>query len=90
MITKRSPTAAEKRYIEQIKEMACLICDAPGPSDAHHIKQTTHYLAIPLCKDCHQGAKNGIHGARHMWKVTKMDEFDALGKLIGLMHASGR
>ena len=27
----------------------------------------TVFCGIPLCKDCHQGSQNGIHGRRAMW-----------------------
>jgi len=36
------------------------------------------YLCIPLCKDCHQGSFNGIHGQARIWKVMKLDEMDVL------------
>jgi hypothetical protein len=29
---KPAPTAAERRHIERIKAMKCVLCDAPGPS----------------------------------------------------------
>ena len=66
----------------RIKEMPCVVCDAPPPSDAHHIKQGLHFLCLPLCKDCHQGSFNGIHGQARIWSVYKMDEITALNKVI--------
>ena len=41
-------------------------------------RRSGHWLTMPLCKDCHQGSKNGIHGERVMWKVMKKDEHDVL------------
>ena len=38
-------------------------------------------LAVPLCKDCHQGP-NGIHGDRAMLKVQKIEELDLLVRLL--------
>ena len=58
--------------------MPCSVCDAPGPSHAHHIKQNCAWTCVALCYDCHQGP-NGIHGDRAMWRIYKMDELDALG-----------
>lgn len=67
--------------------MPCGVCGQSGPSDAHHIKQHMQYLCIPLCKDCHQGGFNGIHGQARIWAVYKHDEMsvlnDTLAKLIG-------
>ena len=36
---KKAPTRAESEHIARIKEMDCVICDAPGPSEAHEIEQ---------------------------------------------------
>ena len=74
----QSFTKAERNHIEQVKSMACSVCDAQGPSDAHHIEQSLAWCVIALCKDCHQGANNGWHGRRVMWKIKKMEELDAL------------
>lgn len=75
-------TAREREHLGRVKELPCSVCDAPGPSDAHHIKQGAQYTAVALCKDCHQGSINGIHGQRAMWRVMKMDELDALAATI--------
>jgi len=72
----------ERKHLARVKELPCSVCDAPPPSDAHHYKQHRQYLCIALCKDCHQGAFNGLHGQRRMWSVKKMDEQDALNVTI--------
>jgi hypothetical protein len=76
------PSAKERAHMARVKELACSVCDQPGPSDAHHIKQSDAYLCVALCKDCHQGAFNGWHGQRRIWSVNKMDEYSALGVTI--------
>ena len=73
-----NPTAKERKHLAAIKELPCSVCDAPGPSDAHHIKQHRQYTCVALCKDCHQGSIMGWHGQRRMWNLKKMDEMDAL------------
>jgi hypothetical protein len=75
-------TAKEKAYVGLVKELPCSVCDAPGPSDAHHVKQHRQYTVVALCKDCHQGSFNGWHGQKRMWAVMKMDEQDALNATI--------
>ena len=75
-------TPADRRHLTVIKEMPCGVCGAAGPSDAHHIKQGLQYTCIPLCKDCHQGSHNGIHGQRSIWKVLKKDELSVLNDTI--------
>ena len=75
-------TARERDHLARIKAMPCAVCDQPGPSEAHHIKQHVQMLCIPLCQSCHTGSHNGIHGAQGMWRVMRMDELDALAKTI--------
>jgi hypothetical protein len=79
---KRPPTDAEREHIERIKAMACAVCWAPGPSEAHEPVQGLWFLSIPLCPDCHRGSHNGIHGLRSMWKLKKMDEMVALNETL--------
>lgn len=78
-------TRDESEHIALIKSLPCIVCGAAGPSDAHHIIQGNHYSCIPLCKDCHQGSKNGIHGQAIMWRIYKMDETKALALTIRLI-----
>lgn len=79
---KKAPTAAESRYIAWVKAQPCVICSEHGPSDAHEVKQGSWFTSVPLCKGCHQGSKNGIHGERRMWILMKMDEIDAINETV--------
>lgn len=78
----KSLTAREAEHLAAVKSLACSVCDAAGPSDAHHIKQGQHFTCVALCRDCHMGSENGVHGRRAMWRVMKMDEVDALAVTI--------
>ena len=75
-------TAKERAYVGLVKELPCSVCDAPPPSDAHHVKQHRQYTCVALCRDCHQGSRNGFHGQRQMWKLKKMDEIDAINVTV--------
>jgi len=81
------PSTRERLHLAKIKEMACGVCGQAGPSDAHHIEQHQQFLCIPLCKDCHQGSFNGIHGQKRIWAVHKETEMtvlnETLRKLLG-------
>ena len=79
---KPKPTAAERRHIERVASLACVVCDAPGPSEVHEIKQGQWFTSCALCPDCHRGAFNGLHGQKRMWAVKKMDELDALAATV--------
>lgn len=81
-------TAKEREHLHRVKELPCSVCDAPGPSDAHHIEQGLQYTAVALCKDCHQGPLMGWHGQKRMWKIKKMDELDALNVTVERLVAS--
>jgi hypothetical protein len=72
----------EKKWLQEVKSLPCSVCDAPGPSDAHHIKQGRQYTCVALCKDCHQGSILGWHGQKRAWSIRKMDELDALNVTI--------
>ena len=75
-------TAKQRGHIGMVKALPCSVCDAPGPSDAHHIKQGLQYVCVALCKSCHQGPLMGWHGQKRMWAIKKMDELDALNVTI--------
>ena len=74
-------TKQERLHLERVKELPCSLCNKEGPSYAHHIRQDCAWLVIPLCLECHQGPE-GIHGSKALWRVFKMDEWDALGVTI--------
>lgn len=84
---KKAPTAAEREHIVRIKKMACGCCGASGPCDAHELVQGMWWTSIPLCKDCHQGSFNGIHGQQRIWKVLKKTEMSVLNDTIRLLFA---
>ena len=80
---KKAPTAAERRHIAAVKSLPCSVCDAPGPSDCHEIKQGQWFTSVALCPSCHTGGVMGIHGRKRMWAIKKMDELDSLSVTIG-------
>ncbi|MEY2875250.1 MAG: hypothetical protein RLZZ373_2621 [Pseudomonadota bacterium] len=64
-----------------MRTLACSLCDAPGPTEAHHIQQGDHFTTVALCHECHRG-HNGWHGTKAFWRVRKMDELAALSLTI--------
>ena len=71
-------SAKERAHIGRVKLLPCSVCDAPGPSDGHHIEQKLQYCVVALCRSCH----NSLHGEKFIWKVKKMDELKALNVTI--------
>lgn len=82
-------TQRQRDHIGRVKQLPCSVCDAPGPSDAHHISQRLQYLVVALCKDCHQGSFAGWHGQRRAWIARKMDELSALNITIERLENTG-
>ena len=80
-------TAREREHIQRVKELPCSVCDALGPSDAHHIEQRLQYTCVALCKECHQGPVMGWHGQKRAWAIRKMGELDALNVTIQRLMA---
>lgn len=88
---------AAQNHIGKVKELSCAVCGAHGPSDAHHIltgrvpgRKSPDFCVIPLCKDCHQGGFNGIHGQARMWAVMKVSELDCLAATIEALYGRTR
>lgn len=81
-------TPKARAHLGRIKEMRCIVCDAQGPSEAHHVRQGDHFSCLPLCHDCHVGSHNGIHGRQAIWKVLKLDELSALNMLVERLVAA--
>ena len=83
-------TQAEREHLVRVKELPCAVCGAPGPSDAHHIKQHRQYTCVALCKSCHQGPLMGWHGQKRAWAIHKMDELDALNVTIAQLFSKNK
>lgn len=74
--------AAERAHLARVKALPCSLCDASGPSEAHHVEQGLQYTCIALCPDCHRGPVLGLHGQKRMWSIKKMTEMDALNTTL--------
>lgn len=73
---------SERAHIEAVKMLPCSVCNKPGPSVAHHIRQDNPYTCVALCQSCHQDPHNGIHGRKAIWNIYKMDELTALAVTV--------
>lgn len=82
-------TAAERRHLARVKELACSVCGEAGPSEAHHLKQGQHFTCVALCESCHRSPRLGWHGERVMWRINKMDEIDALAVTLARAYGEG-
>jgi hypothetical protein len=80
----KSHTNAESEHMGRVKECACSVCGAAGPTEAHHIEQGLHFTTVALCIACHRGPM-GIHGDKTMWRIHKMDEIKALNETLRMV-----
>lgn len=81
-------TTLQRIHLGHVKELPCSVCDEPGPSEAHHVKQGSQYTCVALCQSCHTGSLMGWHGQKRMWAIKKMDELDALNVTIERLFKS--
>lgn len=66
----KPPTAAERRHLNRIGEMNCLVCGREAA--VHHITSNgyaritrSHRLVAPLCPECHQYGPHAVHVIGH-------------------------
>lgn len=76
------PIVRSKEWLAEVRKEQCCICNAPPPSDPHHICggyngiKSSDLLTVPLCRVCHQE------------KGEKIEYFDRL--LIALVRRMHR
>ena len=85
-MSKKTKTAAEKRYHDRVAQLGCLICD--DPANVHHIREgqgmsmrANHFLVVPLCKSHHQGSFS-IHNSPREFQNIYGSELDLLAMTI--------
>lgn len=95
-----SATVAEKRHMDRVASLGCVLCtelgqEPTGRITLHHPREgqggaqrSPHWLVIPLCEDCHQGEHNGWHGRRALWRLARWTELDALAATIQALEAA--
>ena len=92
--TKSKPAtpAKEKRYLDRVAQLDCVVCGAHGVH-IHHAREgegmaqrAPNWLAIALCPPCHTGPR-GIHGDRSVLRQEKLDELDLLARTIERLNS---
>ena len=78
----------EKKWMESVAGIGCLICRENGfsdsPAEVHHVFQKrSAYLTVPLCPSHHRGPR-GFHGLgqRAFEAMYSMTEQDLLAMTI--------
>jgi len=67
-------TAKARAHMARVKQLPCVICGKPGPSDVHHVicdrygtSRASDFDTIPLCKAHHQDGPEAIHNGKASW-----------------------
>ena len=83
MWSKNKPrqTALEAAHVSKVVSVACVVCDAPAPSEAHEPEQGLWFASVALCTECHRG-NGGWHGTRLRWNLRKMSELKAINETL--------
>lgn len=84
---KAAPTAAERRRIEAVKALPCVVCEEPGPSEVHEPEQGLWFAAMPLCPACHRGP-DGWHGTRRRWTLRRVNELQAIDRTNRMLEGA--
>jgi hypothetical protein len=92
-------TRSESAYLARVSRLGCACCNLLGfdmadvPPEIHHPREdqgmaqrAQHWLAIPLCAECHRGSR-GIHGDRSILRQLKCTELDLLSWVISRLNA---
>jgi len=78
---KPAPTVAEKRHIERVAALDCVVCGESGPSEVHEPEQGAWFASIALCPACHRGT-DGWHGTRKRWTLRRINEIQAINETV--------
>ena len=78
---KKAPSVQERRHIERVANLPCVVCGENGPSEVHEPEQGLWFASIALCPACHRGS-DGWHGTRKRWALRRMDEIKAINETV--------
>jgi hypothetical protein len=86
---KRETRFRSHRHLNHVRSHACVVCDSEAPIEAAHVRlgsgagmgQKPHdYLAVALCKECHQ--RQHTVGERTFWEPLVFDVAAILAEFI--------
>ena len=85
----RTPTADEKRHMNTVAEIGCIVCRNKGfinPAEIHHLdgrmKKGCHFKVLPLCYEHHRGGRDTEPISRHPYKKRFENKYGTEEKLL--------
>ena len=84
---------AGKEHMGRVKQLPCVVCHRPGPSDAHHCihgrygtRKATDFETIPLCVECHRYPFPGaIHSGKETWRQRYGADYEYLSVVADML-----
>lgn len=90
---KQPKPVKDSAHIELVKQLPCVICNAPPPSDAHHCicgrfggRKAGDDKVIPLCKNHHQWGPDAIHNGKESWVEKFGNDYDYLPQVKSMLE----
>ena len=86
-MSKKCPPAnkEDKELMRRVKEMPCIVCGHPPPSDYHHItdcgRRMGHKFGLPLCYEDHRGRRGFSGMDRGAWDKSLDNQLKLLEKV---------
>ena len=86
----RNPTAKEKRHMNDVSELGCIVCRRQGlgyvPCEIHQINGKTkldaHFQVIGLCFEHHRAGRDREPISRHPYKKRFVDAYGTEQQLL--------
>jgi hypothetical protein len=79
-------------HMQSVKMLPCVICNAPPPSDAHHVicrrygnRKAADTEVIPLCKAHHQDGPDAIHNGKLSWVAKYGPDYSYLPRVAAML-----
>lgn len=91
---KSARPARDPDRLAKVKQLPCVICKAPPPSDAHHCihdrysqRKAPDSETIPLCKPHHQDGPEAIHSDKRAWREKHGPDYGYLAMVDDMLGA---
>ena len=86
----RSPTSEEKKHLDKVQQVGCIVCANRGfpnvPAEIHHTRGKTikdaHLYVIPLCPAHHRYGGHTEPISRHPYKKRFEDAYGTEAELL--------
>jgi hypothetical protein len=92
---KRETRFRSQRHLSHVRGHACVVCDASAPIEAAHVRmgsgagmgqKPSDYLAVPLCKPCHQ--LQHTMGEESFWHAFKTQTGNTVHAVMAALVSS--